>query len=57
MQFQIRKSYNSTNKIYFFTATVHKWLPLLGEENIQQLIVDYLKKIVSCATNQGVVDL
>ena len=48
------ESRRGTNKIYFFTATVHKWFPLLGEENNQQLIVDYLKKLVSCATNQGV---
>ena len=40
-----RKSYNSTNKIYFFTATIHKWLPLLAEDNNQQLIIDYLKKL------------
>ena len=40
-----RKSYNTTNKIYFFTATIHKWLPLLAEDNNQQLIIDYLKKL------------
>ena len=45
MQPQIRKSYNTTNKIYFFTATIHKWLPLLAQENNQQLIIDYLKKL------------
>ena len=41
----IRKSYNTTNKIYFFTATIHNWLPLLSQENNQQLIIDYLKKL------------
>ena len=41
----IWKSYNTTNKIYFFTATIHNWLPLLSQENNQQLIIDYLKKL------------
>jgi putative transposase len=40
-----RKSYNTTNKIYFFTATIHKWLPLLADDNNQQLITEYLKKL------------
>jgi putative transposase len=40
-----RKSYSTNNKIYFFTATIHKWLNLLIEENNQQLIIDYLKKL------------
>ncbi len=40
-----RKSHNKTGKIYFLTATVHKWQPLLqGDEN-KKLIIDYLKKI------------
>ncbi len=47
MQQILRKSYNTTNKIYFFTATIHKWLPLLAEDNNQQLIIDYLKKLCS----------
>ena len=45
MQPMPRKSYNTINKIYFFTATIHKWLPLLSQNNNQQLIVDYLKKL------------
>ena len=45
MQAQVRKSYNTTNKIYFFTATIHNWLPLLIHDNNQQLIIDYLKKL------------
>jgi len=40
-----RKSYHTTNKIYFFTATIHKWLPLLAQDNNQQLIIDYLKTL------------
>ncbi len=45
MQQVQRKSYHTTNKIYFFTATIHKWLPLLTQENNQQLIIDYLRKL------------
>jgi putative transposase len=40
-----RKSFNETNKVYFFTATIHNWFPLLAEDNNQQLITDYLKKL------------
>jgi putative transposase len=40
-----RKSYHSTHKIYFFTATIHKWLPLVAQDNNQQLIVAYLKEL------------
>ena len=39
-----RKSYNSTNLIYFFTATIHKWLPLLAADENNSLIINYLKK-------------
>ena len=45
MQQILRKSYNTTNRIYFFTATIHKWLLLLAEDNNQQSITDYLKKL------------
>ncbi len=45
MQSVQRKSYHTTNKIYFFTATIHNWLPLLAQQNNQQLIIDYLKKL------------
>ena len=41
----LRKSYITTNKIYFFTATIHNWLPLLQEDNNQQMIINYLKKL------------
>ena len=40
-----RKSYNSTNLIYFFTATIHKWLPLLAADENNSLIINYLKKL------------
>ena len=42
---QQRKSHTSIGEIYFWTATIHKWFPLLDEDNNQQLIIDYLKKI------------
>jgi REP element-mobilizing transposase RayT len=45
MQSAQRKSYHTTNKIYFFTATIHKWLPLLAQQNNYHLIIDYLKKL------------
>ena len=38
-----RKSYTETNKIYFWTATIHEWLPLLNGENNKQIIIDSLK--------------
>ncbi len=42
-----RKSYNTTDKIFFLTATINKWQPLLlGNEN-KSLITDYLKKLSS----------
>jgi putative transposase len=45
MQQAQRKSYNTTERIYFFTATIHKWLPLLASDANKQLIVNYLKKL------------
>ena len=38
-----RKSYTAINKIYFWTATIHKWLPLLDSAINKQIIVDSLK--------------
>jgi putative transposase len=40
-----RKSYHNINKIYFFTATINNWQPLLACDNNKQLIVDYLNKL------------
>jgi putative transposase len=45
MQKVQRNSFHTTNKIYFFTATIHKWYPLLLQEGNQELIVRYLKKL------------
>ena len=32
-------------KIYFWTATIHNWIPLLDTDTNKQLIIDYLKKL------------
>ena len=40
-----RKSYTSLNKIYFLTATIHKWLTLLESKENKELIISYLKKL------------
>jgi hypothetical protein len=45
MEAIMRKSYHSINKVYFFTATIHKWLPLLADENNKQLIIRLLTPI------------
>ena len=42
---QLRKSHTSIGGIYFWTATIHKWLHLLGSDLNKQLIIDYLKKL------------
>ena len=42
---QQRKSHTSIGEIYFWTATIHKWLHLLDNDSNKQLIVDYLKKL------------
>ena len=39
----LRKSYTSLGKIYFWTATIHNWLPLLQEDSAKELIIYYLK--------------
>ena len=45
MDFQQRKSHTSLGKIYFWTATIHKWLPLLQDDSSKSLIIGYLKKL------------
>jgi hypothetical protein len=44
MQIQ-RKSYFEINRIYFFTATIHQWLPLLSSKENKELIINYLKEL------------
>jgi putative transposase len=38
-----RKSHTSLHKIYFWTATIHNWLPLLETDQNKQAIIDSLK--------------
>ena len=38
-----RNSYTAVNKIYFWTATIHKWIPLLDVTKSKQIVVDSLK--------------
>ncbi|HMO63467.1 MAG TPA: transposase [Ferruginibacter sp.] len=42
---QQRKSHTSIWEIYFWTATIHKWLHLLSGDSNKQLIINYLKKL------------
>ena len=43
MEIKQRKSFTAINKIYFWTATIHKWLPLLENDTNKQIIIDTLK--------------
>jgi putative transposase len=38
-----RKSYTESGKIYFWTATIHKWYNLLENNENKQILVDSLK--------------
>jgi REP element-mobilizing transposase RayT len=40
-----RKSHTAIGKIYFWTATIHKWMHLMEDDSNKKLIVDYLKKL------------
>jgi len=40
-----RKSYFEIGRIFFFTATIHQWLPLLSSKENKELIVNYLKEL------------
>ena len=43
MHKELRKSYTAINKIYFWTATIHKWMPLLESDLNKQINIDSLK--------------
>ena len=45
MNTQVRKSYTDLNKIYFWTATIHNWLPLLAKDENKKVIINSLKKL------------
>jgi putative transposase len=40
-----RKSHTSLGNIYFWTATIHKWIPLLSTDENKQIIINSLKKL------------
>jgi len=40
-----RKSHTLIGRIYFWTATIHKWNHLLNEDSKKQLVVDYLEEL------------
>jgi putative transposase len=37
-----RKSFTEISKIYFWTATIHKWQPLLQQDSNKQVVIDSL---------------
>lgn len=43
MTTQQRKSHTALDKIYFWTATIHKWYCLLHKDKMKEIIIDYLK--------------
>ena len=40
-----RKSHTSLGKIYFWTATIHKWIPLLDSDNNKRIVISSLKTL------------
>ena len=49
METQTRNSNTDLDKIYFWTATIHKWYILLETEQNKKLILSSLKKIIFSA--------
>jgi putative transposase len=45
MKTDSRKSLTAENKIYFWTATIHKWYNLLEIDNRKEIIVNSLKTL------------
>ncbi len=43
MEKQQRKSHTSLGKIYFWTATIHKWYHLMEQDKMKDVIINYLK--------------
>jgi putative transposase len=48
-----RKSYMDVGDIYFFTATIHEWKPLLQKEAYCNIILDSLQHL----TDKGLLDV
>ena len=40
-----RKSFTAQGRIYFWTATIHKWYNLLQDDLVKQIIIDSLKTL------------
>ena len=38
-----RKSFMELGEIYFWTATIHKWIPLLQTDSAKDMILNSLK--------------
>ena len=45
MSLHQRKSYTALSKTYFWTATIHKWYPLLEPDENKKLLISSLKKL------------
>jgi len=37
------KSFTKISKIYFWTASIHQWHPLLADDQLKNVIINYLK--------------
>ena len=40
-----RKSYTAIGRIYFWTATIHKWYHLLSDNSKKEMVLNYLKEL------------
>lgn len=38
-----RKSYQAIDKIYFWTATIHEWYPILDDPDNKKMIIEFLQ--------------
>ena len=43
MESSNRKSHTELEKIYYWTASIHKWNPLLADDRNKNIIIDSLK--------------
>ncbi len=45
MNYPPRKSVTSIGHIYFWTATIHNWYPLLADDRLKEIIIASLKRL------------
>ena len=38
-----RKSYQDLDKIYFWTATIHEWYPILDDHDNKKMMIEFLQ--------------